>query len=137
MALVIFAHIHNTRTAGPKDKDTTSPFDDIASADPDFLSIMEYKQKFQGVSILLPHPYQDAVSEVWFDFRLNRHALDRVFAFRSCQFMKHLDLWDESTLPLDDDFAIEAEENSDAASHEGIDAILEQSVALSKPKSKE
>ena len=98
---------------------------------------MEYKQKFHGVSILLPHPYQDAVSEVWFDFRLNRHALDRVFAFRSCQFMKHLDLWDESTLPLEDDFAIEAEENSDAASHEGIDAILEQSLALSKPKNKE
>ena len=136
MALVIFAHIHNTRTAGPKDKDT-SPFDDVASADPDFLSLMEYKQKFHGVSILLPHPYQDAVSEVWFDFRLNRHALDRVFAFRSCQFMKHLDLWDESTLPLEDDFAIEAEENSDAASHEGLDAILEQSLAFSKPKNKE
>jgi hypothetical protein len=137
VALVIIAHIYSvTRVVAPNEKET-SPFDDISSHDQDILSlIVDFKKKFHNISVLLPHTYQDTVSGVCFDFRLNRNALDRVFAFRSCQSMKHLDLWDESTLPPDDDVAIEAEEKSHENSND-TDAILERSLVMSKPKVKE
>jgi hypothetical protein len=118
--------------------DASGPFFDLINADQSVAQLIETfnTEQFHTVAVLQPHPYRDAVTQVRFDFLLNKQALNRVFAFRCCQSMRHLDLWDEYTLPPDLHFAIEAEEEP-ASSSNDTDAILDRSVALNKPKVKE
>jgi len=136
VAAAIMAHlISKDEKATSLNKRTKyAPFDDIAYVDRNVASLIEgFKHKFP---VLLPLPYKDGVTRVWFDFRVNKHAIDRVFAFRCCQSMKYLDLWDESSLPPDDNVSSEVEEKS-ASANTDTDAILDQSSALSKLKVKE
>jgi|LauGreDrversion4_2_1035121.scaffolds.fasta_scaffold683678_1 hypothetical protein len=132
VASIIIAHLHNFA----KEEGKSSPFLDLMKADRSVLQMLDRLENDFKVAVLLPHPYRDAATQVLHDFRLNKYALSRVFAFRSCQSMKHLDLWDESDLPPDQGFTLEMEENPISVPDETA-ATLDQSVALSKSRMKE
>ena len=140
VAACIMAHLHNLKSAARDNDDGSGPFADLINADRSVgLLIQTFKTKpfyYEDVSVLLPHPYRDAVTQVRYDFLVNKQALNRVFAFRCCQSMRHLDLWDEYTLPPDLNIAFEAEMEPASLSND-TGAILDTSVALNKPKVKE
>ncbi len=138
VAACIMAHLHNSKAAAQAVDDASGPFFDLINADRSVGLLIESLQKdhFELVPVLLPHPYRDAVTQVRYNFLANKQALNRVFAFRCCQAMRHLDLWDEYTLPPDLHLAIEAEEEP-ASSSNDTEAILDHSLALNKPKVKE
>jgi hypothetical protein len=129
VAASIIVHLENLARREKK----LSPFSELADRNTDVL-IEFYMTKYQHVCVLLPHLYRDTITQVPIDFLANKQALNRVFAFRCCQSMKHLDLWDESTLPRDSIFEIQ--EESAPASDE-TESIINQSSSLSKPRAKE
>ena len=132
VASTIIAHLHNFAIEDGR----SSPFLEMMKADRSLQQMIDRLQERFGAAVLLPRPYRDVATQVFYDFRVNKHAVSRVFAFRCCQSMKHLDLWDESTLPPDQGFVIETEDNS-ASLSDITAATLDQSVALSKPRIKE